>query len=91
MNEYEVEITLPSDYLVWATGEQQNEEEVYSKAILKRINKSKESDELMKIVEKEDWEKGPVSGEGKKTWKFNSKERRKWRPSEHWQAVWPTI
>ena len=72
MNDYEVEITLPSDYLVWATGIQQNEEEVYSKAILKRVNESKESDELMNMVTKNDWEKGPVKGDGKKTWIFKA-------------------
>jgi hypothetical protein len=91
INEYEVEITLPSDYLVWATGEQQNEEEVYSKAIMKRINESKESDELMKIVEKEDWKKGPVSGEGKKTWKFKASNVPDfaWGASDHflWDAT----
>ena len=91
MNEYEVELTLPSDYLVWATGVQQNEEEVYSKAILKRINASKESDELMKIVEKEDWGKGPVSGEGKKTWKFKASNVPDfaWGASDHflWDAT----
>ena len=72
MNDYEVEITLPSDYLVWATGIQQNEDEVYSKPILKRIKESKESDELMNIVTREDLEKRLVRGDGKVTWKFKA-------------------
>ena len=69
---YEVNITVPADHVLEATGELQNRKEVYSKEMMKRFNKAKKSyDEPVVIVNQQeamDAEKS-FSSE-KKTWKF---------------------
>ena len=69
---YEVNITVPADHVLEATGELQNRKEVYSKEMMKRFNKAKKSyDKPVVIVNQQeamDAEKS-FSSE-KKTWKF---------------------
>ncbi len=69
---YEVNITVPADHVLEATGELQNRKEVYSKEMMKRFNKAKKSyDKPVIIVSQQeamDAEKS-FSSE-KKTWKF---------------------
>ena len=69
---YEVNITVPADHILEATGELQNRKEVYSKEMMKRFNKAKKSyDKPVIIVNQQeamDAEKS-FSNE-KKTWKF---------------------
>jgi hypothetical protein len=69
---YEVNITVPADHILEATGELQNRKEVYSKEMMKRFNKAKRSyDKPVVIVNQQeamDAEKS-FSNE-KKTWKF---------------------
>ena len=69
---YEVNITVPADHILEATGELQNRKEVYSKEMMKRFNKAKKSyDKPVIIVNQQeamDAEKS-FSSE-KKTWKF---------------------
>lgn len=48
--DFDVKITAPEGYLVWATGELQNPTEVYSESILKGFEKAKASDEIVKII-----------------------------------------
>jgi len=70
--DYEVNITVPADHILEATGELQNRKEVYSKEMMKRFNKAKKSyDKPVVIVNQQeamDAEKS-FSNE-KKTWKF---------------------
>ena len=69
---YEVNITVPADHILEATGELQNRKEVYSKEMMKRFNKAKKSyDKPVIIVNQQeamDAEKS-FSNE-KKKWKF---------------------
>jgi len=69
---YEVNITVPADHILEATGELQNRKEVYTKEMMKRFNKAKRSyDKPVVIVNQQeamDAEKS-FSNE-KKTWKF---------------------
>ena len=69
---YEVNITVPADHILEATGELQNRKEVYSKEMMKRFNKAKKSyDKPVIIVNQQeamDAEKS-FSNE-KKIWKF---------------------
>ncbi|MBP9123416.1 MAG: M1 family metallopeptidase [Ignavibacteriaceae bacterium] len=51
--DFDVKITAPEGFLIWATGELQNPAEVYSDEILKSFEKAKTSDEIVKIVTKE--------------------------------------
>ena len=47
---FDVNITLPNNFGVWATGELQNPEEVLSDNIFERYSSAQESDEIVKIV-----------------------------------------
>ena len=73
--DYEVNITVPSDHILEATGELVNRKEVYTKEMLKRYNKAKKSyDEPVIIVsETEAIEAEKSFSKNKKTWKFIAK------------------
>ncbi|MCK7521665.1 MAG: hypothetical protein MZV64_30260 [Ignavibacteriales bacterium] len=47
---FDVSITLPNNFGVWATGELQNPEEVLTENILERYSAAKESDDVVRIV-----------------------------------------
>ena len=70
-NNYEVDITLPAGYLVWAGGVLQNPSEVYPGEISARIEEAMQSDKVINIVGDSDL---PLeqSGKEKLTWKFRS-------------------
>jgi len=90
--DYEVEITLPDSYMVWATGELKNEGDLIDKNILKRINESRSSDEVVHILQKEDYETGKPGTSGvDKTWKFSATNVPDfaWAASDHyiWDAT----
>jgi len=71
--DYEVEITMPESYMVWATGKLTNETELIDKEILRRINESRSSDEVVHILKSEDLDKNNPAGlKGEKTWKFSA-------------------
>lgn len=72
---YEVNITVPADHILEATGELINRKEVYSKEMLKRYNRAKKSyDKPVIIVSQEEAEIAEKSfSNSKKTWKFIAK------------------
>ncbi len=82
---YDVEITLPSEYNVWATGKQMNIQETYSKDVLSRIEKSKASQEPVKILDEADFRNpdGQMT-----TWKYRAENVPDfaWGASDHY--VW---
>lgn len=53
-NDYTVTINVPKNYIVWGTGTLQKPETVLQPAILKRFNESLISDNVIRIVTKED-------------------------------------
>ena len=69
---YEVNITVPADHILEATGELQNRKEVYTKEMMKRYNQAKKSYDKPVIIvnqhEAMDAEKSFSAN--KKTWKF---------------------
>ena len=73
--DYEVNITVPADHILEATGELINRKEVYSKEMMKRFNQAKKSYEKPVIIVSEDEaieaEKG--FSNDKKTWRFQAK------------------
>ena len=72
---YEVNITVPADHILEATGELINRKEVYSKEMLKRYNRAKKSyDKPVIIFSQEEAEIAEKSfSNSKKTWKFIAK------------------
>jgi hypothetical protein len=58
LGNFDVEITLPDQFLVWATGNLVNSEKVLPKEVSDRFNKAKSSTEVLNIVSRADHEKG---------------------------------
>ena len=70
-NNYEFEISLPDSFVVWATGELQNEKEVFKENIIKKLDKAKESDKIVQIISPADFAADRVTiKNGTNTWKF---------------------
>jgi len=70
---YHVELTLPDDYIAWATGDQQNENEVFSSKIMERIKASRESKETVNVLTAADYEEGNIfAKEHRGTWTFKA-------------------
>ena len=72
-NDYDVSITTPAGYAVWATGHLDNPKEVYAKPVLKRYEKVQKSDQIMAVISREDWDKNKVlKNNGPHTWHFTA-------------------
>ncbi len=70
-NNFDIEITVPGDYLVWAGGELQNGKEVLNPDVFDRLEKSKTSDVVINVVTKDDLENKKVTNNKEKNvWKF---------------------
>jgi hypothetical protein len=71
---FDVSITLPNSFGVWATGELQNPEEVLSENIFERYSTARESDEVVRIVTTSDLNLSTIykNDESKNTWKFKA-------------------
>jgi len=71
-NDYDVRVTLPGNYVVWATGLLKNEEELFSRQILKRLEKARAGDEVITIFTSEENRKDKVlkSKTEKNNWHF---------------------
>lgn len=70
---HEIELTVPKNFLVWATGGLQNPEEVFAKEILERYKKAYSSDTVIKIVEEMDYQKGLTTADKEKlVYKFKA-------------------
>ena len=69
---FEVNITVPKEYVVWATGILTNPEEVFTEEYLDRFNEAKESDDVINIITKEDRELNNITPNEKNIWKYNA-------------------
>ncbi len=54
-NNYDVNITVPSNICIWATGNLVNPGQVYSESVLERYNEAKESEDKVEIISKDDY------------------------------------
>ncbi|NOX17960.1 MAG: M1 family metallopeptidase [Chlorobi bacterium] len=67
---YNVNITVPENFTVWATGILQNPEEIFRKDILEKYSKARTSEEIINVINAEDYEKGIVTLPGEHTFNF---------------------
>jgi len=73
INNYEVNISVPGDYVVWATGELQNASDVLQNEIANRYEKAKKSDEVVQIITQKDYKNNAVTEKAKShTWSFKA-------------------
>lgn len=69
---FNVELTAPTSFTIWATGVLQNPEEVFNSDVLARYNKALTATEPMDIINGEDFKDGFNHQSG--TWKFKADE-----------------
>ncbi len=70
---YRLEVTVPDEYKVWATGELKNAKDLLSKKIFKRYKKAHESETVVRIISPDDLDDtNLIKGTGEKTWIFES-------------------
>ena len=90
-SDYDVQLTIPAEYIIWATGEHLNEQEIFESDVLKKVNESKKSDGYTKIIDSKAYQKGVINGSGMKTWKFRAEDVPDfaWGASDHftWDAT----
>jgi hypothetical protein len=64
--DYDVTITMPKGYMVWATGEWQNAADLLEKPFLERFNQAHTSTDIVKIFTEEQLKAGGVFKKAKK-------------------------
>jgi peptidase M1-like protein len=88
--DYEVNITVPADHVLDATGELQNRKEVFSKDMIKRYEQAKKSyDKPVIIVTQAEAEAAEKNfSEKKKTWKFKAQNVRDYGFATSRKFIW---
>lgn len=73
-NDYLFEVTVPKNYVVWATGDLLNPKEVLQPKIAKRLSASMQSDDIIQIASQEELKNHRVTKQkSKNTWKWDAK------------------
>ena len=60
---YDVKITVPKNFVVWATGRLQNMDEVLQKKFVKRYKKALSADEVIHVITEEDLQQGHITAD----------------------------
>lgn len=72
-NDYQLSVKVPKDYVVWATGDLENADEVLQPAIAKRLKDSYTAKDVIHIANLKEMKDGKVTLQNDwNTWKFNS-------------------
>jgi len=72
-NDYQFSVTAPKNYVVWATGDLKNPDEVLQPKIAQRLKKSYVSDEVISMANADEMAKGQVTKQNAwNTWKFTA-------------------
>jgi len=72
-NDFDVRITMPHPFVVWATGRLQNSHRLFSKEMYLRYRSAFASDSVVHIIRPEDLQKGAfLSANGTHTWHFKA-------------------
>jgi len=70
---YDFNITVPGDYVVWATGELQNGNDVFNDKVLAKIRRAKSSYDVVNIITPEDYKRNEVTIPNEKNvWHFEA-------------------
>lgn len=72
--DFKAEITVPQNYVVWATGDLVNASDVFSKEVNKRFQLANKNDEVIDVIDSIDLVKKQVTAaKAKNTFKFDAK------------------
>jgi hypothetical protein len=73
INNFNVNIRISSDFVVWATGELQNPDKVFQKEVAERYNQALTSPDVVKIITQKDYDNGTVTKPRERnTWQFRA-------------------
>lgn len=90
--DFNVDITVPADHIVAATGELKNESEVLSGKQQERLQQARNSDKPIFIVTEDEAEQNEKSQSKKtKTWNFNAKNVRDFAFASSRKFVWDAM
>jgi hypothetical protein len=71
---FDVEINVPKNYMVWATGDWKNPEDILSEKTLEKYHQVQQSDQQLNIIELKDWRNNLVfKKSGKHKFRFIAK------------------
>ncbi len=71
---FDVHITVPKNYVVWATGRLQNESQVFRNKYVQRIKKAETHDGMTAIIDTTDLKNGKITAQNSaNTWHFKAK------------------
>lgn len=72
-NDYTLSVTAPKNYVVWATGDLENPDEVLQPTFSKRLKDSYTSDDVIHIANQKEMQDGKVTQQNEwNTWKFSA-------------------
>jgi len=88
--DFDVELTVPRDFVVMATGELLNPEDVLTSEQLERLDEARGSDETVFIIDAEEAGKNSTRprGEGPLTWRFRAENVRDFAWAASDRFVW---
>jgi len=90
--DYEVEITVPEDHIVSATGELQNADEVLSAEQRRRLGDARKSDNPIFIVTPDEARKNEADkSTGTRTWKFKASNVRDFAWASSRKFIWDAM
>ena len=70
---FDVDITVPDDFIVWATGQLKNMDEVLDDKYIERFKKASSSDTVVHIVTSDDYLNGPIPIRNQKNvWRYSA-------------------
>lgn len=73
--DYDVTFTMPRGFMVWATGELQNAEDVLAKKYFERFQKAQKSDDVVSVFTEKELQEGGVFKKGdRQTFRFVAKD-----------------
>jgi len=71
--DFNVEISLPKNYIVWATGDRENAEDNFSKNILEKIKSASVDTQIIHVIDSTDYMKNDVlKNDATGVWKFSA-------------------
>ena len=90
--DYEVDITVPDDHIVSASGELQNESQVLTAEQRRRLNAARDADSPVFIVTPEEaMENEAEKSSGTKTWRFKAENVRDFAWSSSRKFIWDAM
>ena len=72
--DFNLSVTVPDNYLIWATGDLQNCNEVLNTTYCERLHNAEQKDDIVFIVDENDLKEGNITKQNEfNTWKFSAK------------------